>query len=64
MYNSRDNVSIIEIEDRLPFHRKTIRDHLKIGASLGWCDYEAGKYRLTKRYKSGQEYFKLHKHKL
>lgn len=63
MYNSRDDVSIIEIEDRLPFHRKTIRDHLKIGASLGWCDYETGKYRLTKRYKSGQKYSKLYKHK-
>lgn len=61
MYNSRDDISIIEMEDRLPFHRKTIREHLKIGASLGWCDYKAGAYRLTKRYKSGQEYSKLRK---
>lgn len=61
MYNSRDDISIVEIEDKLPFHRKTIREHLKIGANLGWCDYKAGSYRLTKRYKSGQEYAKHNK---
>lgn len=56
IYNSSDDVSIKYICDMLHFDRATVRKYLKIGASLGWCDYNVETYRSSKRYNSKKEY--------
>lgn len=58
LYNSRDDVSILEISHKTGFNRNTVIRHLVRGANLGWCGYNKSTYRTTKRYKSGINYGK------
>nr|DAP95930.1 MAG TPA: restriction enzyme [Caudoviricetes sp.] len=56
IYSSCDDISIKYLQDMFHMSRCTIRKYLKIGANLGWCDYNSDTYRLTKRYNSKKIY--------
>lgn len=51
LYNSNEKMSIKDICDQLHFDRTTVRNHLKQGAELGWCDYNVETYRYSSRAK-------------
>lgn len=51
LYNSNEKMSIKDICDQLHFDKSTVRNHLRQGAELGWCDYNVETYRFSSRVK-------------
>ena len=51
LYNSNEKISIKDICEQLHFDKNTVRNHLKQGSELGWCDYNVETYRFSNRAK-------------